>query len=463
MKLETRIKLDRWTPRHYQIPIIDALEKHKFKRIIACWPRRAGKDITAFNLCIRAALSRVGTIFYVFPTFSSGRRILWDAIQNDGTRVLDYIPSNLVDSRNEQQMRIKLTNGSVIQIIGSDNYDQTLVGVNAIGMVFSEYALTDPRAYQFARPVLSANDGFALFISTPRGKNHMYELFEIAKANPEDWFAHKLTVEDTGHIPLHEIERERASGEMSDDLIQQEYYCSFFLGIEGAYYTKYMDRLRLKGQIGIVPWEASHKVHTAWDLGMRDSTVIIFFQIIGQTVRIIDCYEKNKEGLEHYIKVLESKPYSYGKHFAPHDIGVSELGTGMSRLEKARQLGLNFEYKTEHNRRISSVPNVSIMDGIEVVRSSFSRIWIDDRNCVSLIKSLENYRQEYDPKLRVYKSKPLHDSFSHFADAMRYLALALPLCKDGLTAEQLNDRYKRAVMGNNYGLPAVFRTDLPDY
>ena len=116
--------------------------------------------------------------------------------------------------------------------------------------------------------------------------------------------------------------------------------------------------MKLRGQISQVPWENGFKVHTAWDLGVRDSTTIIFFQVIGQTVRIIDCYENNKEGLEHYVKLLESKPYTYGKHIAPHDIAVREFGTGMTRIDKARQLGINFTLAT----------NIGIEDGIEAVR-----------------------------------------------------------------------------------------------
>src|ERR1044072_322094 len=129
---------------------------------------------------------------------------------------------------------------------------------------------------------------------------------------------------------------------MSEDLIQQEYYTSFEMGVEGAYYARYMDKMRIDGRIGDVPWEANHKVHTAWDIGVRDSTTIIFFQAIGTTVRIIDSYENSKQGLEHYISVLEAKPYSYGRHIAPHDIQVKEWGSGMTRLEKARQLGIKF-------------------------------------------------------------------------------------------------------------------------
>jgi len=445
--VESVVHLNKWKPRSYQIPLLDAIINKKYKRVIGIMPRRSGKDLTAFNICIRECLRKVQVIFYVFPTYSMGRKILWDSITNDGTRILDYIPDKVVESKNEQQMRIRFLNGSVLQVIGSDAYDTSLVGTNPQGVVFSEYALQDPRAYQFVRPILTANDGWALFISTPRGKNHMWELYQIALNNPNDWFSYKLTVEDTGHIPIEEIEKEMASGEMSQDLVLQEYYTSFEMGVEGAYYSKYIDRMRVKGQIGQVPYEAAFKVHTSWDLGVRDSTTIIFFQVIGQTVRIIDCYENSKVGLEHYIKVINEKPYTYGRHIAPHDIQVREFTSGMARIEKARQLGVQF----------TVAPNISIQDGIEAVRSAFSKIWIDEIACKPLIKALENYRQEYDVKKRVYKSHPLHDYCSHWADNLRYLALSLPKTRDGLSAQELDKRYYEAVYGEQTNLPPIFQ------
>src|SRR6202789_4533288 len=434
--------------------MMDALLNKGYRRVMAILPRRAGKDITAFNICIRMLLRRIQTIFYVFPTYSGGRKILWDAITIDGARVLDFIPEDLIESRNEQQMRIRLKNGSVFQIIGSDSYDTSLVGTNPGGIVFSEYALADPRAYQYSRPILAANDGWALFISTPRGKNHLWDLWNIGIHNPETWFVYKMTVEETKHISLQSIDEDRRTGEMSEDLIQQEYYCSFEMGVEGSYYAKYIDNLRLKSQIGTVTWEPAFKVHTAWDIGVRDSTSIIFFQTIGQTIRIIDYYEKNKEGLEHYAKVLQSKPYSYGKHIAPHDIGVREWGSGMTRIEKAKHLGVTFALSGD----------VSISDGIEAVRSSLPKVWIDDKLCSGLIKSLENYRQEFDAKRKVYNTRPLHDQFSHGADAMRYLCVSLPKTRDGLSPEELERQYREARYGShNVGMPSVFRDDLPKY
>jgi len=359
------VKLDRFKPRPYQLPIIDALENKGYKRIMAILPRRAGKDITAFNVMIRSALRKIGVYYYIFPTYAQAKKALWDSITNDGIKFLDFMPPDIVAGKNSQEMKITLINDSIIQFVGSTDYDR-LMGTNPCGCIFSEYALQDPRAYQYIRPILTANGGWALFISTPRGKNALYDLYRIA-CNSDDWFAYKLTLDDTRHIPLSEIDKEREEGIMSEDLIQQEYYTSFDLGVEGGYYTKIIDKIRTEGHLQDIPHEIGYKVHTAWDLGVRDSTCIIFFQQIGQTIRVIDYYENSKLGLEHYVSVLNSKDYVYGTHVAPHDIRVREFGSGITRLEKARQLGITF----------TIADNMSIQDGIEAVRTTLPKMWFD--------------------------------------------------------------------------------------
>lgn len=405
---------------------------------------------------LRQALKKVGIYFYLLPTYSQARKTVWDSLTNTGARFIDYIPKELVANMNSTEMKIRLVNDSLIQFLGSDNFD-SLVGTNPSGCVFSEYALQDPRAYQFLRPALTATQGWTIFISTPRGRNHLWEMWNIAQQNPNDWFSYKLTVEDTNHIPLHEIQRELASGEMSEDLVQQEYYCSWDQGIEGSYYGKYLDRMRVKGQIGIVPVESGFKVHTAWDLGVRDSTAIIFFQVVGQVVRLVNYYENSKVGLEHYVNVLDqyAKQHGiiYGKHIAPHDIRVQEFSTGLTRIEMAKKLGISFVV----------APQLEVMDGIEAVRAAFSKIWIDEQTCSKLIKCLENYRQEYDSKKKVYKPYPLHDQFSHGADAMRYLAISLSKTRDSMSPEDLEKVYQDAMYGNQSGIPNVFRDDYKIY
>jgi len=444
VKPESQIILNKFQPRSYQIPILDAYENKHYKRIIAVLPRRAGKDVACWNLAIRQCIRKTMVCYYILPTFAMARRIIWDSVLNNGMRFLDFIPPELVDSMNASDMKIRFTNGSLLQLCGSDNVD-SLVGTNPNLIIYSEYALQDPRAYQFMRPIVLANDGAMVFVSTPRGKNHFFELFNIAQDNPQ-WFSYRMTVEETGHIPLQEIAKERAEGLMSEDLIQQEYYVSFSAGVEGAYYSRYLDKMKLDGRITSVPWEVSYRVHTAWDLGVNDPTTIIFFQVCGQIIRIIDCYTNNDKGLDHYAKILSEKEYVYGKHIAPHDIQVREFAAGgVKRIDMARKLGINFVI----------APNIPIEDGIECCRATLGRVWIDEKKCVLLIKALESYRREFDSKRKVYKDHPLHDWSSNFADSFRMLCVNLPKTRDDLTvAAELDKRYKEAVTGE---------AEIPDF
>jgi hypothetical protein len=254
--------------------------KDCIKRAVLVWHRRAGKEKACWNFMISQAVRKVGTYYYFFPSFAQGRKVLWDFIDKDGYRVLDHLPKELVaGNANTTEMKIRLKNGSLIQIIGTNNID-SIVGTNPIGCVFSEYSLQDPTAWTLIRPILAENGGWAVFNFTPRGQNHGKELYDMAKDN-KAWFCQMLTVEDTFRekdIPVitkQDIEAERKSG-MSEDYIQQEFYCSFTLGIEGSYYAKYMQNARDEDRIGKVPYAKQSRVYTAWDIGYGDSTAIIF-------------------------------------------------------------------------------------------------------------------------------------------------------------------------------------------
>ncbi len=444
---EVVVRLDKFQARDYQLPVFKALEKDNYKKLVVIWPRRSGKDMVGFNIIIRQAFKRVGTYYYVFPTFSSGRRILWDAITNTGARVIDYIPREVIESTNEQQMRIKLINGSVIQIIGSDNYDNTLIGTNPIGMIFSEYSLQDEKAYAFSKPILAGNDGWALFLSTPRGKNHLYSLWQIAVQNPDHWYSNMLTIKDTKHIKEAEIQADIDRGEISWDLAQQEYYCSFDIGVSGAVYGSAIDRMKLNNQITNVPWQPQYRVNTAWDIG-NDMTAIIFYQIVGLNAHIIDYHQDSGKQLEHYVNILNSKEYTYQSHWFPHDMRITEwAGPRFTRIEKARQLGI----------KAKVVDDVGLLDGIEWTKSQMPKIWIDEKKCGKLVAALENHRFEYDRKTGMYRKEPLHDKFSHGSDGFRYMCLSLPKSKDSMTQEDA-DKFKRdALYGNNTELAAVFQ------
>lgn len=404
-----------FTPRPYQLPLLKALDSG-FKRIIQVWHRRSGKDKVDFNYVIKEAARVKANYYYFAPTYSQGKKIIWDNIDNSGFKMLDHIPKALRKRVDNSNMLIELTNGSIIQVIGTDNID-SIVGTNPRICVFTEYSLQDPRAWQYIRPILAANGGIAIFNFTPRGENHAYDLLRFAELHPEQWYVSKLGVTET-KVLSDEIlsqEREEMLSQTGDDaLYQQEYMISFNAPVQGAYYGAHITKAEEDGRIGTVPYEEGLKVNTYWDLGVDDSMTIWFVQTVGKEIRIIDYLENSGEGMTFYIRELQQKGYVYGEHYAPHDIRVRELTSGKSRLETARTLGIDF--------RIA--PQLGIEDGIDAARRIFGRIWFDKVKCERGIAALKSYQKEFDEKNKVYKNHPLHNWASHGADAFRYFAVS---------------------------------------
>lgn len=195
-------------------------------------------------------------------------------------------------------------------------------------------------------------------------------------------------------------------------------------GIKGAYYRNQLTKAYSEGRITKVPVDEFLPVHTWWDIGIGDACSIGFFQVTGKEWRIVDYYEASGEGIGFYIKELANKGYVYGKHFGPHDIMAREFGTGKSRYETAKSLGLTFESRySDTSKLLSAVPNLSIEDGIDAVRSRFGTLWIDETKCERLIEALANYQKEWNDKMGEFKQAPLHDQYSHAADMMRYWAV----------------------------------------
>jgi phage terminase large subunit len=403
-----------WKAREHQRPLWKFLRAGG-KRAVAVWHRRAGKDSTALNFTAVAAHRRVANYWHMLPTAKQGRKVVWESIDRQGRRAIDQaFPPEIRDSKRDDEMLIRLKCGSTWQVVGSDNFD-ALIGANPAGVVFSEYSVADPRAWDYIRPILAENGGWALFIYTPRGRNHGAELYEMASKTP-GWFAEKLTVDDTKVIGPEIITEERNSG-MSEEMIKQEYYCSFQAALVGAYYGLAMETAEAQNRITAVPWAPDLPVITAWDLGIGDSTAIWFCQQSGREIRLIDYYENSGVGLDHYAKVLSELPYAYGECLLPHDVMQSELGTGKTRLETMRKLGLA--------GRARVLPQTKVDDGINAGRLILPRCWFDAEKCKRGIEALRQYRKAWNDERRVFEDRPLHDWTSHAADAFRYLAVGL--------------------------------------
>ena len=407
----------RFTPRPYQLPLLTAMDSGK-KRAVIVWHRRAGKDKTVFaGLVAKKMFERVGSYYYIFPTYNQGRKILWDGRDRDGFRFLDHIPPELRDGDpNNTEMKLKTKNGSLLQVIGSDNID-SIVGTNPVGCVFSEYSLQDPKGWDYLSPILLENGGWAVFDYTPRGKNHGWKLFQMARGNPE-WFCQLLTVEDTyklgGTMSPQMVDSERKSGK-SENFIRQEYYCDFDAAVDNAVFGDQIFACRQENRITRVPWEPRVEVETYWDIGWDDQTAIWFVQQVGKEVRLIDYYEARLANLEHYVKVLREKPYVYGRHVMPHDAGYKDMKLGKSTQEIAREMGLRVEIGQKLNKE----------DQIQNARSLFSRCWFDQDKCQLGVDALASWHFEYDDKKQVLGRTPVHDLASHAADAFCLIGVEL--------------------------------------
>jgi len=344
-----------------------------------------------------------GRFAYVAPFLAQAKEVAWEYLKR--------FAQPIIADKNEGELWVELVNGARIRIHGADNPDR-LRGAYLDGVVLDEYADMRPSVWgEVIRPMLADRQGWGTFIGTPKGRNEFYDVWARSQASA-DWFALILRASETGIIAPDELEDAR--GDMTPEQYAQEFECSFEAAILGAYFGKEIAEAERAGRITEVDADPNLLVHTAWDLGIGDSTAIWFFQVSGAEIRVIDHYEAHGQGLPHYASVLASKPYRYGDDWVPHDAKVRELGTGRTRVETLISL----------NRNPKVVPDHKIFDGINAARMTLPRVWFDRIRCKDGIEALRQYRAEFDEKTHSFKDNPRHDWSSHTADAFRYLCMA---------------------------------------
>lgn len=382
--------------------------------------RRGGKTTAAFNHLQRDALNHPGTRYaYIAPKYTQAKRIVWSMAKHYSKTVpgIQY---------NESELLVKYPNQSEIMIVGATNPD-SLRGIALWGCFLDEYPLMSPIIFtEIITKCLADNQGYCIFGGTPKGKGHFYKIYQVARDNPETWCLVYKTIDeslrdekgetiDNLRQSLEDDKDHVKNGLMTQDEFMQEWYNSFEAAIKGAVYLEQLADLRKKGRLKKHIYDNKLPVYTVWDLGVSksDAMAIGFFQKASTEIRMIDYYEGLSKGLPHYIKVVKDKPYVYGKHFAPHDISQKELTTGKTRLETAGTLGIDFEV----------IPRLSIDEGIDLARSMFLRLWIDEENAALFMDIIGMYHFEYDEKRGRLSKIPVHDFSSHAADMLRGAAV----------------------------------------
>lgn len=364
--------------------------------------------MTCLNDTIKRAITdgkENGRYAYIAPLYSQAKSVAFDYLMRYTAPIRTH--------HNIAELWVQLLNGSRVRLFGADSPD-SLRGMYLDGATLDEYAQMRPGVWgEIVRPMLADRRGWATFIGTPKGHNAFWDIWEHAKRDP-DWFSLMLRASESGLLDADELADARLT--MSADQYAQEFECSFDAAIIGAYYGEEMAQCSREGRIGPVTWDRELKVYTYWDLGYTDDTAIVFAQHVAGEVRVIDHYAAAGKPVVHYVDLLRSKPYRYGKHWLPHDARAKTLSSGgRSTIE---QLG---EHLGIENMGI--VPQLSVQDGIQAARFMFPRVWFNEETCDDLIECLRQYQREFDDRTQAFKASPRHDWTSHSADAFRYLAV----------------------------------------
>ena len=381
----------------------------RFASIVA--HRRAGKTVACVADLLLSVLFKVKhknpRAAYIAPMYRQAKSVAWD--------YLKAMTRGIAGCKiNEAELRVDFPvvgrGEARIQLFGGDNPD-ALRGQYFDAVILDEFAQMNGRLWtEVVRPALADRKGIATIIGTPQGHNTFYDIFSMAVDN-DDWYTMHLKSSQSGLLDEEEIESLKK--EMPENEFKQEFECSWSAAVRGAYYAFYMEKAEEEDRITNVPHDPMMKVITSWDLGINDATVVHFWQVSRTEIRMINCLAFQGTGLPDIVKEIDKLDYNYSQHIAPHDIAVRELGSGRSRLDIAKGLGVKFDV----------APSQHIADGIGAVRSLLPKIWFDKEKCKDSIEALKLYRTEYDDKKQIFRSNPLHDWTSDYTDSIRYFAI----------------------------------------
>ena len=373
--------------------------------------RRAGKTVAATNDLIIGALEcrkERPQFAYIAPFRDQAKRVAWDYLKH-------YSRPFHAGKPNESDLIIPMPNEGKLMVFGADNPD-ALRGIYLDGAFLDEFGDFRPSVWgNVIRPALSDRGGWAVFGGTPKGRNEFWQIRELARKTPDQWYLQELRASESGILSHAEIEAVR--GQLTAEQYAQEYECDFAAALVGAFYGKDLVQVEREGRVTSVQVDPAVPVHTAWDIGYRDDTAIWWYQVMRGEIHIIDFHSSSGNSIDFYTDLIAEKGYRYGTHWLPHDARAKTLAAkGKSVIEQLGEgLGLN---------SMAIVPNLDIHDGIQAARVMLRRCWFDDEKCAEGLEALRQYQREYDEDKKSFREKPRHDWTSHAADAFRMMAVA---------------------------------------
>jgi len=420
-----RLPANGWKPRGYQVPLWRYLERGG-REAVAVWHRRSGKDEIALHRTAVALHERVGNYWHMLPQYEHARKALWNAINpHTGRRRIDEsFPVELRKRTDNQGMLIEFRNGSMWQLVGSDNYD-SLLGAPPVGIVFSEWAVADPRAQGFIRPILLENGGWSLYIYTDRGYNHGWSTYEGALKRKRS-FAQRLTVEDTGIFTAEALAEELQAykDDYGDDagtaLFRQEYYCDFSAASLGSILGSGLERAEAEGRLFTTMAEydpTGPPVFVSSDIGFHDAAAFWYWQPRVDGVALVHYEEESGFDADDWVVKLQEVPIPIDTLWLPHDARARTFQTKRSAVET---------FLASPVARVIRVLGQSrTLDRINAARRMMRLCWFapgTERG----VNALRNWQFEYNAERKMFSREPLRNWATHGSDGFSYGAQIAP-------------------------------------
>jgi len=417
-----------WIPREYQLPAWRYMQNGG-KHCELVWHRRSGKDEVGLHFCAVSAFTRVAQYWYMLPEYSQARKAIWDAINphTGKKRIDEAFPVELRQTTRNDEMKIIFKNGSSFQAVGSDDPSK-LVGSPPAGIVYSEWALSNPATRAYLRPILMENGGWQIFNTTPRGRNHAYTTLEAAKKNPEA-FAQVLDATQTGVFTRAQLELELQNyiADFGEDYgrskFEQEYLCSFDAANLGAILARQITISERKGLINdeVVFDPNGQPIQISADLGRRDTATWWFWQPVVGGYNIIDYDSGFGIDAEEWCERLNKRLSKYklagnrdalGVIWLPHD--------ARTKTFSAKESAIEIFLKAFGQKKVDITPMTSIADRINAARVVLPRVRFNETNCKIGLDGLRAWSYAYNDVTKTFGSSPLHDWASHDGDGFSY-------------------------------------------